>query len=98
MCRSPAVGQQFLQAQVLCMYAKQDITNVAPRLDVVTLDHTKDLQDEVNQFVFLEESEPEGAADERRDQLMLVFENALIALDQEGFFGSGHDRDKVVLK
>ena len=64
----------------------------------MTLDHTKDLQDEVNQFVFLEESEPEGAADERRDQLMLVFENALIALDQEGFFGSGHDRDKVVLE
>ena len=61
-------------------------------------DHTRELQDEVNQFVFLDEPEPEGAADERRDQLMLVFESALIALDQEGFFGSGEDRDNVVLK
>jgi hypothetical protein len=61
-------------------------------------EHTNELQDEVNQFVFLEEPEPEGAADERRDQLMLVFERALIALDREGFFGSGEDRDNVVLK
>ena len=61
-------------------------------------DHTKELQDEVNQFVFLEEPEPEGAEDERRDQLMLVFERALIALDRDGFFGIGEDRDNVVLK
>ena len=29
---------------------------------------------------------------------MMIFERALIALDREGFFGSGEDRDKVVLK
>lgn len=56
-----------------------------------------DLQDEVNQYVHLKEPQPESVFEERKRNLMQIFERALADLDAEQFFGSGNDRHRVVL-
>lgn len=58
--------------------------------------HTAQLQNEVNQYYF--EDEPDAAYEERIKRLMQVFEKALAELDAEGFFGSGDERRKIVLR
>jgi Domain of unknown function (DUF4303) len=61
--------------------------------------HTDALAREVNRYVFEDHSkDPEGAFLERKKRLLRVFEQALVQLDEEGFFGSGKKRHKVLLK
>jgi hypothetical protein len=61
--------------------------------------HTTPLAREVNRLVFEDHSQdPKGAFLERKKRLLKVFEQALAQLDQEGFFGSGKKRHKVLLK
>ena len=58
-------------------------------------DHTAELQDEVNRFVEIEESD--DGYEERKSRLLEIFEKSLGQLDSEGFFGSGSDRHNVML-
>ena len=61
--------------------------------------HTGPLAQEVNRYVFEDHSkDPAGAFRERKKRLLKVFEQALAQLDEEGFFGSGKKRHKVLLK
>jgi hypothetical protein len=61
--------------------------------------HTAPLAQEVNRYVFEDHGkDPKGAFLERKKRLLKVFEQALVQLDEEGFFGSGRKRAKVLLK
>jgi hypothetical protein len=60
--------------------------------------YTSDLADEVNRYVFEDHSDdPEGAFEGRKERLLQVFEKALQQLDAEGSFGTGHQRQQVLL-
>jgi hypothetical protein len=62
-------------------------------------EHTKDLAKEVNRYVFEDHSkDPEDAFLDRKKRLLRIFEKALVQLDDEGFFGTGKKRNKVLLK
>src|SRR5207248_2256260 len=57
------------------------------------------LAQEVNRYVFEDHSkDPQGAFLDRKKRLLKIFERALMQLDEEGFFGSGKKRHKVLLK
>jgi hypothetical protein len=61
--------------------------------------HTAPLAQEVNRYVFEDHSrDPKGAFLERKKRLLRIFEQALVQLDEEGFFGSGKVRHRVLLK
>src|SRR5262249_31348424 len=61
--------------------------------------HNGPLAQEVNRYVFEDHSkDPEAAFLQRKKRLLKVFEQALVQLDKEGFFGSGKKRHKVLLK
>jgi len=61
--------------------------------------HTDTLGKEVNRYVFEDHSKDEkGAFLDRKKRLLKIFEQALVQLDEEGFFGSGKKRHKVLLK
>jgi len=61
--------------------------------------HTNPLARELNRYVFEDHSkDPKGAALDRKRQLLRVFENALVELDKEAFFGTGNARHKAVLQ
>jgi hypothetical protein len=61
--------------------------------------HTDALAREVNRYVFEDHSkDPKGAFLERKKRLLKIFEQALVQLDQEGFFGTGKKRHQVLLK
>ena len=61
--------------------------------------YTSALQDEVNRYVFEDHShDPDGAFEERTNRLLQIFEQALVQLDREGFFGTGNKRHQVLLK
>jgi hypothetical protein len=61
--------------------------------------HTAALAREVNRYVFEDHSrEPESAFRDRKKRLLRLFEQALVQLDEGGFFGTGKKRHKVLLK
>jgi hypothetical protein len=61
--------------------------------------HTKVLAEEVNRYVFEDRSkDPKGAFRDRKRRLLNVFEKALVKLNEEGFFGAGRKRAKVLLQ
>jgi len=61
-------------------------------------EHTSDLADEVNRYVFEDHSDdPEGAFEERKERLLEIFESALVQLDAEGLFGTGDQRHQALL-
>lgn len=57
--------------------------------------HMEDLEDEINRFVF--EQESEAAFEERKSRLMQMFEQVFVDLDSEGLFGEGADRHNLLL-
>jgi hypothetical protein len=62
-------------------------------------EHTDALAREVNRYVFEDHSrDPEGAFLDRKRRLLRIFERALVQLDEEGFFGTGKKRARVLLK
>jgi hypothetical protein len=62
-------------------------------------EHTGALAREVNRYVFEDHSaDPPEAFRERKKRLLKIFEEALARLDDEGFFGSGAARNRVLLK
>jgi hypothetical protein len=61
--------------------------------------HTAPLAQEVNRYVFEDHSQdPKGAFLERKKRLLKIFEQALVQLDEEGFFGTGKKRHQILLK
>jgi hypothetical protein len=61
--------------------------------------HTAALAKEVNRYVFEDHSkDPPDAFRDRKKRLLRLFEKALVQLDREGFFGTGTDRARVLLK
>jgi len=53
-------------------------------------EHTHALARELNRYVFEDHSkEPESAFLDRKRRLLRIFEQALVQLDEEGFFGTG---------
>jgi hypothetical protein len=62
-------------------------------------EHTSVLAREVNRYVFEDHSnDPESAFMDRKKKLLRVFEKALVQLNEEGFFGAGKKRNRVLLK
>jgi hypothetical protein len=62
-------------------------------------EHTNALARELNRYVFEDHSkDPKGAFLERKKRLLRIFEQALVQLDEEGFFGVGKKRHHVLLK
>ena len=60
--------------------------------------YTDDLQDEVNRYVFEDHTdEPDSVFEKRRQRLLKIFEQALVQLDEEAFFGKGKKRHQVML-
>jgi hypothetical protein len=60
---------------------------------------TAGLAAEVNRYVFEDHrKDPKGAFAERKRRLLAIFEQALVQLDAEGFFGEGEARTQVLLK
>jgi len=61
--------------------------------------HTAALAREVNRYVFEDHSKDSKSVFlERKKRLLRVFERALVELDDEGFFGSGQKRRRILLK
>jgi hypothetical protein len=61
--------------------------------------HTDALAREVNRYVFEDHSQdPKSAFLDRKRRLLRIFEKALVQLDEEGFFGTGRKRNKVLLQ
>jgi hypothetical protein len=61
--------------------------------------HTAALETEVNHYVFEDHSgESDSVFGKRKARLLQIFEQALVKLDKEGFFGTGKARQKVILK
>jgi len=59
---------------------------------------TSHLEEELSRYVFEDHAnDPPGACEERRDRLLGIFERSLEVLDAEGFFGTGDERDGVLL-
>jgi hypothetical protein len=62
-------------------------------------EHTAPLAREVNRYVFEDHTQdPKGAFLDRKKRLLKLFEQALVQLDEERFFGSGKKRSTVLLK
>jgi hypothetical protein len=60
--------------------------------------YTAALQDEVNRYVFEDHTaEPDSVFEKRQARLLKIFEQALVQLDQEGVFGKGKERDRILL-
>jgi len=60
--------------------------------------YTAVLQDEVNRYVFEDHRhEPDSVFEKRKARLLTIFEQALVQLDSEGFFGTGKKRHRVLL-
>jgi hypothetical protein len=61
--------------------------------------HTDTLAKEVNRYVLEDHrNDPKGAFLERKKRLLKIFEQALVQLDEEGFFGTGQTRRQVLLR
>jgi hypothetical protein len=62
-------------------------------------EYTNDLQDEVNHYFFEDHSnESDSDFEERKSRLLKIFEESLVQLNKEGFFGNGKQRHRVLLQ
>jgi Domain of unknown function (DUF4303) len=83
--RKPSIGKWFMDDDAALYRAGRK--------------HTKALAEEVNRYVFEDHSkDPKGAFRDRKRRLLNVFEKALVKLDEEGLFGTGRKRSKVLLQ
>lgn len=61
--------------------------------------YTSALQDEINRYVFEDHrDDAEGVFEKRKARLLKIFEQGLVELDEEGFFGKGKERHRVLLQ
>jgi hypothetical protein len=71
---------------------------VVPEEGYAPCKYTAALQTEVNRYVFEDHAnEPDSVFEKRKARLLKIFEQALVQLDSEGFFGTGKKRRQVVL-
>jgi hypothetical protein len=83
--REPSIGKWFMDDDAALYRAGRK--------------HTNALAKEVNRYVFEDHGkDPKRAFLNRKRRLLNGFEKALVKLDEEGFFGTGRKRSKVLLQ